>query len=212
MKCLFLKSLPFLMRKIRYLFYIYINRFMFYINGVKYGSNLRVFNRFYLYKNKSAYCVIGNNFTFTSGEAFNPLSRNVRGAIYLPMESSTLTIGDNVGISSACIWAQENITIGNNVNIGADCVILDTDCHNLDYKVRVSKERMPNGMSVDCYTANCMPIVIEDNVLIGTRCIILKGVTIGERSIIAAGSVVTKSIPCDCIAGGNPCRIIRKTN
>ena len=53
------------------------------------------------------------------------------------------------------------------------------------------------------------PIVIEDDVFIGVNCIILKGVTIGARSIIAAGSVVTKSIPADCIAGGNPAKVIR---
>ena len=54
-----------------------------------------------------------------------------------------------------------------------------------------------------------MPIVIEDDVMIGTRCIILKGVTIGARSVIAAGSIVTKSIPADCIAGGNPAKVIK---
>ena len=57
-----------------------------------------------------------------------------------------------------------------------------------------------------------VPIVIEDDVLIGTRCIILKGVTIGARSIIGSGSVVVKSIPADCIAAGNPCKIIRYIN
>lgn len=62
----------------------------------------------------------------------------------------------------------------------------------------------------DSLTAASAPIVIKDDVLIGTRCIILKGVTIGARSIIAAGSIVTKSIPADCIAGGNPCKVIRK--
>ena len=53
-------------------------------------------------------------------------------------------------------------------------------------------------------------VIIEDNVLIGKRCIILKGVTIGARSIIGSGSVVTKSIPADCIAAGNPCKVIKQ--
>ena len=51
-------------------------------------------------------------------------------------------------------------------------------------------------------------IVIEDDVWVGAHSIILKGVTIGARSIIGAGSVVTKSIPADCVAAGNPCRVI----
>lgn len=53
------------------------------------------------------------------------------------------------------------------------------------------------------------PIIIEDDVFIGMNCLILKGVTIGARSIIAAGSVVTKSIPSDCIAAGNPAKVIK---
>ena len=52
--------------------------------------------------------------------------------------------------------------------------------------------------------------MIEDDVWIGAQSIILKGVTIGARSIIGAGSVVTKSIPSDCIAAGNPCKILKK--
>lgn len=64
----------------------------------------------------------------------------------------------------------------------------------------------------DTQTAKASSISIEDDVLIGTCSIILKGVTIGARSIIAAGSVVTKSIPADCIAGGNPCKVIRYIN
>lgn len=53
------------------------------------------------------------------------------------------------------------------------------------------------------------PIQIDDDVLIGTRSIILKGVHIGARAIIGSGSVVTKDIPADCIAAGNPCKIIK---
>lgn len=54
------------------------------------------------------------------------------------------------------------------------------------------------------------PVTIEDDVFIGMNCVILKGVTIGARSIIAAGSVVTKSIPADCVAGGNPAKVIKR--
>ena len=86
------------------------------------------------------------------------------------------------------------------MNIGADTLILDTDAHHLDWK-----ERRDGG------ERNSKPIVIEDDVFIGTRSIVLKGVTIGARSIIGAGSVVSKNIPADCIAAGNPCRIIRFT-
>lgn len=153
--------------------------------------------------------IIGNNFLFTSGEAYNPLCRNIRGCIYAG-EGARIQIGNNVGISSACIWANNNITIGDYVLIGGDCIIMDTDAHNLDYKVRSSGEVNDKGKSLDHLTAKSQSIVIEDNAFIGTRCIVLKGVTIGARSIIGSGSIVTKSIPPDCIAAGNPCKVIRK--
>lgn len=63
---------------------------------------------------------------------------------------------------------------------------------------------------MDSRYARSAPIVIEDDVLIGTGCIVLKGVTIGARSVIGAGSVVTRSIPEDSIAAGNPCKVIQK--
>ncbi|MBU3855540.1 MAG: acyltransferase, partial [Candidatus Phocaeicola excrementipullorum] len=84
--------------------------------------------------------------------------------------------------------------------IGGNCVLIDTDAHNMNYIIR-------RGQNTDWGISS--PIVIEDDVFIGVNCIILKGVTIGARSIIAAGSVVTKSIPADCIAGGNPAKVIR---
>lgn len=118
-------------------------------------------------------------------------------------EGAKIKIGNDVGISSACIRAKQYIKIGNNVNIGGDCILLDTDAHNMNYKIRRKRD------GEDGRTANSAPIIIEDDVLIGARCIILKGVTIGAHSVIAAGSIVTKSIPKDCVAGGNPCKIIK---
>lgn len=103
-------------------------------------------------------------------------------------------------MSSTVLWAHKNITIGNYVKIGGNCILIDTDSHNKDYMIR-------RGQYTDWGIAE--PIVIEDDVFIGMNCIILKGVTIGARSIIAAGSVVTKSIPADCIAGGNPAKVIK---
>lgn len=88
---------------------------------------------------------------------------------------------------------------------------MDSDAHNLDFRVRNAKSKI-GKMSKDVLTAKTAPIVIEDDVLIGTRCIILKGVTIGARSVIGSGSIVTKSIPPDCIAAGNPCKVIRILN
>lgn len=197
-----------ILRKLRKIFYIRRNRLVFWLNGAQFGKNMIVHNRFYLDMEHGARLTIGDNFIFTSGEAYNALCRNIRGCIFLPMPESVIEIGNDTGMSSTCLWAKTRITIGNRVKIGGDCILMDTDAHNLDFRVRASKEKV-GKYGKDPFTAASAPIVIEDDVLIGTRCIILKGVTIGARSIIAAGSVVTKSIPADCIAGGNPAKVIR---
>lgn len=198
-------------RRFYSIFYKYFNRFLFWINGVKFGKNMQVFNHVYLFKHPGSEIIIGDNLLFTSGGAFNPLCRNIRGCIYAPA-GSVIQIGNNVGISSACIRAKERIVIGNRVNIGGDCILMDTDAHNLDYRIRNSGKKDERGRDIDGLTATSAPIVIEDDVLIGARCIILKGVTVGARSVIGSGSIVTRSIPADCIAAGNPCKVIRIIN
>ena len=95
------------------------------------------------------------------------------------------------------------IKIGNNVLIGSGCLITDTDSHPLKWDDRLRND--------DSKTKS-KPIIIEDNVFIGARSIILKGVTIGYGSVIGAGSVVTQSIPPNVVACGNPAKIIKKLN
>ncbi len=195
--------------KIRFFFYLYFNRLFLKINGVDYGKNVCIVDRFYLTMLSGAKLSIGNNFVFTSGDGINPLSRNIRGKIYIA-ENAIIRIGNDTGISASSLRAKERITIGNNVLVGADCLIMDTDAHSLDWRIRAGLLTTSSGKIItDREAASSAPVVIEDNVMIGARCIILKGVKIGSRSIIAAGSVVTKSIPSDCIAGGNPCKVIR---
>lgn len=205
----FFKKLFNLRRGLLRRFYVHYNRLKFRMMGIRYGKNMTVINSVFLNISAKAKAKVGDNFTMTSGWGFNPLCRNIKAMIFLEPEA-TLTIGDDTGLSSPCVWAHNSITIGNHVKVGGDCIILDSDCHNLDWRIRRSTELDEYMRSIDGATANSAPVIIEDDVLIGTRCIILKGVTIGARSIIAAGSVVTKSIPADCIAGGNPARVIRR--
>lgn len=186
-------------RAFRKLFYLHYNRLLLKINGVRADVGVRIYNKFYLFRHTSASIKIGKSFLVTSDDAFNPLSRNIRTCIYAG-DKSEIIIGDNVGFSSICLWATHKITIGNHVKVGADSLIFDTDAHHLNYLCRRGADDVGNSA----------PIVIEDDVLIGTRCVILKGVTIGARCVIGSGSVVTKSIPSDCIAAGNPCKIIRR--
>ena len=206
-KMMYVKALRFC-SKICSSLYIGWKKIYFFLNNIKYGKNFRVFNHLYLKIHVGALVQIGNNCTIMSGAGLNPLSRNIKTCIYVG-KKATLKLGNDVGISSSTLWVKESVSIGNSVAIGADCIIMDTDAHNLDWKIRCSEETNEYGESVDMVTAASAPIVIEDNVLVGARCILLKGVTIGARSIIGSGSIVTKDIPSDCIAAGNPCKVIK---
>lgn len=186
------------------------NRLLFWADGVRYGRGLNVYNHLYLRVYRGARVSVGNNFTFLSGFGINPLSRNLRGAIFADA-GATITIGNDTGISSSCLWAKQSISIGHRVKIGANCAIIDNDAHSLDWRVRAGMATDAAGDTVhDGQAAAAAPIVIGDDVLIGTGCIILKGVTIGARSVIGAGSVVTRPIPAGCIAAGNPCKVIKQ--
>ena len=113
-------------------------------------------------------------------------------------QNAVLEIGDDVGISGASIFCTESIVIGNHVLIGASCRIYDTDFHTIDYMDRRISVRAPSA-----------PVTIEDDVWLCANVTVLKGVTIGARSIIAAGSVVTSDIPPDVLAGGVPAKVIK---
>lgn len=191
-----------MMHKLIRKFFIYWNRTIFRINRVHFGSNMLIFNKIYLKRDEDSDIRIGRNFGFSSGGGFNPLNRNIRGSIETE-KGARIIIGDNVGISSSCLWAFDYICVGANTKIGADCIILDSDAHSLDHIQRANR-------SSDRQNAKKSGITIGENVLIGTRCIILKGVTIGDRSVIGSGSIVSKSIPADCIAAGNPARVIKQ--
>ena len=109
-------------------------------------------------------------------------------------------IGERVGISGVSICSAKEVRIGNGCLIGADVLIADTDFHPLRPSERHDSQKA---------FAEAKPVQIMDNVFIGARVIVLKGVTIGAGSAIGADSVVTQDIPAGCIAAGNPCRVIR---
>lgn len=176
------------------------NILKFRYSKVQFGSKLRVSGHIGLRNNGE--CIIGNHFVCTSGTMANAMGRNIRSFI-LTAPNAKLIIGDNVGISSTVLRCSKYIKIGNNVKIGALTIITDTDAHSLDYKLR-------RDYRTDGVNARSREIIIEDDVFIGTSSIICKGVTIGTRSIIGAGSVVTKSVPPDEIWAGNPAKFIRK--
>lgn len=104
-----------------------------------------------------------------------------------------LELGKNVGLGDSFIVAYAPIKIGNNVSMSFHNTII-TSTHD------------PNNF----YTVIGKPVIIEDNVWITTNVTILPGVTIGANTIIGAGSVVTRDIPSNVFAAGNPCRVIKQ--
>lgn len=121
---------------------------------------------------------------------------------------NNIYFGNNCEVNMNCTFLDDNrIVIGNNALIAPNVQIY-TAFHPTNAKERFGEPR-EDGSFVFCKTQTA-PVVIGDNVWIGGGAIILPGVTIGNNVVIGAGSIVTKDIPDDVVACGNPCRVIRK--
>lgn len=144
------------------------------------------------------YILFGKNFT---------TGRNNRIECYkIGKNIPKLIIGSNVQINDKChISCINSINIGENVLIASNVFITDHDHGNLkksvDFEIPWIKQKLFSKK-----------VVINNNVWIGENVCILKGVTIGSNSVIAAGSIVTKNIPKNSIVVGNPGRVIRSIN
>jgi acetyltransferase-like isoleucine patch superfamily enzyme len=142
----------------------------------------------------------GSNVKINSSFRSNQVGLSFKTAISVASEARVI-IGDNVGISNSLIYAWKSIIIEKDVLIGGGCQIFDTDFHSISYEARV--HRGDNETKT-------REVIIREGSFIGASSIILKGVEIGARSIVAAGSVVSRSIPADEVWGGNPAMFIKR--
>ncbi len=183
------------------------------ISGLKYKAGWRIvgririikkgwFNRMILHS-PNGIITIGKDFRCNNKVRSNSIGLIQPCVFNITETGSRITLGDNVGISGSTICASVSVTIGNNVIIGSGCLITDTDAHPIDWKDR--REGRLDSIHKS-------PVVIGDDVFIGARSIILKGVTIGDRAIVGAGSVVNKDVPTGSIVAGNPARIVKSIN
>ncbi len=113
--------------------------------------------------------------------------------------SGKVSIGRNCSLNGSWIGCDNSITIGDDCLI-SDCYLLDTDYHNLHPRLR----HAPAGPKVTA------PVVIERNVWIGANSTVMKGVTVGQDSVVGLGSVIRKSLPAGVVAIGNPQQIVKR--
>lgn len=140
---------------------------------------------------------IGRRFSAVSKMSRNSFGIIQRVVIRTVGHGARIVIGDDVGVSGCTIVARESVVIGNRVLIGSGAVISDQDAHPINPEER--RKGLPGCSS---------PVVIEDDVFVGARAIILKGVTIGRGSVIGAGAIVARPIPPYSIVVGNPARVV----
>lgn len=118
------------------------------------------------------------------------------GAMILNAEDgAVLKLGPRSGVSSSQLIANIGIEIGDDSLIGAGCLICDSDMHEV-----------PLGSAKPTRMA---PIKIGSRVFIGARCIVLKGVTIGDGAVVGAGSVVVSDVPPGVLVAGNPATVVK---
>lgn len=132
---------------------------------------------------------------------------HVRGELLVFAHGGEINIGENTYVGSGSrIWSGEHISIGNNVLVSHNVNIIDTNSHEVDHIERAAsvKSLYQVGHSTQKGNVITAAIVIKDYVWINFNASILKGVTIGEGAIIAAGAVVTKDVPPFTLVAGNP--------
>ena len=168
------------------------------LSGVTLGKGCTVSGSIFIRKADNSVIRLGDHCTLHSLRRFNPIMGS-QLCLCTGCPGAEISFGAYSGMSGGAIYCVKSITIGEKTIIGADCLIMDTDCH---YPA-------PNGMWASSFheADRGEPVHIGKSCFIGARSIILKGVTIGDHSVIAAGSVVNQDIPPYSLAGGNPIRI-----
>jgi acetyltransferase-like isoleucine patch superfamily enzyme len=171
--------------------------FILRIKGISVGGKIHFWGIPYIIRYPASSIQIGNGSSFRSDANSNLIGINRKCILSTHSPTAQLIIGNDSAFSGTVIGSKEKIVIGDNLLCGANTLITDFDWHGLDPQRRLS------------YSGDSKEIIIGNNVFIGYGTVILKGVSIGDNTVIGANSVVTKSIPANVIAGGNPCKVIK---
>lgn len=169
--------------------------------GVQLGKNIKCYGTPLLSIWKGSLVKIGDDTTLRSRSRGNAIGINHRIVFTTHSSEACIEIGKHVGMSGGAISCKGRVTIGDYTLLGANVTIADNDMHSVK-----PENRRYNNDSSDIPAKN---ILIERNVWIGADAYICKGVTIGENTVIGAKSVVTKSLPANCVAAGIPAKVIK---
>lgn len=161
--------------------------------GIKIGKNSFISGFPWFYRKKGGSIILGNNVTIHSKRKYNTLITNPASISVITPEA-VVELKDHSGISGCKIVCSNRVTIGEYSIIGPDTIIYDTKTH-------IYKE--DTGWS-SYHLCPVQPVTIGKRCFIGMRCIILKGVTIGDDCVVSAGTIITKDIPPGHLASGNP--------
>jgi acetyltransferase-like isoleucine patch superfamily enzyme len=167
--------------------------------GVKFGPGLYLGSAPVIRRQAQATITLGKNVRIVNELAENPVGVTHRTVLAADYPGAELRIGNDVGMSGVILYAWKRIEIRDRVCLGADASIYDTDSHPLDPKKRWDCDPAAVGVA---------PVLIEEDVWIGARAMVLKGVTVGACAVVAAGAVVARSVPPGAIVAGVPARVI----
>ncbi len=144
---------------------------------------------------------LGANVTLVSSRRFNPAGINHPVILATLRPGARIEIGDGCGLSGATLCAAQSVTLLQNTMVGVNAAVYDTDFHPAD----PNRRRLQRGFDEH---VPVVPVAIGEDVWIGANSMVLKGVTIGNRAVVAAGAVVTRSVPADSVVGGVPAKLI----
>lgn len=173
-----------------------------FIFGVNLSGKVKCWGIIHIMRSPMSEIKIGDKVFFASSSI-----RCTASSIYAPVklrtwsETSKIIIEDNVSLNGTSITSRSKVIhIGEGTMIAPNVVIIDSDFHSL---------WAPDNRATNPGIEEDKDVTIGKNVWIGMQSIILKGISIGDNSVIAAGSIVTNDIPSNVLAGGVPARVIR---
>jgi len=160
--------------------------------NINMGKHCKAQGAVYFCRRQDSNIIVGDKCSFLSRTTSNKVGLSCPCMLSTISKQAVLSIGNDCGFSGTRIWVAKMVVIGSNVRCGANTFITDSDAHTDDPRA-----------------GHDAPVHIDDNVWLGANVIVLKGVHIGENTIIGAGSVVTHDIPANVVAAGNPCKVIK---